>query len=186
MKKSITLLFTYFIFAMNVCAQGQHQTASNPDKIDSPVNAQLSLEQIQNEIQKYNALFYDHEYDAMKQLETRTRLDSLENVELSLKSLIKRIQKELEVNGQLDHHYHIQKAGVYVRKAYGLELGCISLSVASGVCLAKGFSDNKDEMKIVGFIAGAGALACLVSSYTFHFKSGKELQLGAGKIKYSF
>lgn len=85
-----------------------------------------------------------------------------------------------------DHHYHIYKAGKFVRKAHALELGTLGFGVVSGVCLAKGYSDEKKSIKTVGYIFAAGGLASLISACTFHFKSGSELRLGAGKIGYVF
>lgn len=85
-----------------------------------------------------------------------------------------------------DHHYHIFKAGKFVRKAYALELGLVGFGVVSGVCLVKGYSDDKKSVKAVGYIFAAGGFASAISAITFHFKSGYELRLGAGKIGYVF
>ena len=85
-----------------------------------------------------------------------------------------------------DGFKHVYDAGRSLRLAtsYGLYgLGC---SLAAGAACSYGFSEDKDGFKIVGAILGVSALFCEIMSVKYHYKSGKELKIGAGSIQYSF
>lgn len=83
-------------------------------------------------------------------------------------------------------YYHIYNAGTFIRKATSLEIASAAFSGCSGCLLSLGYANNNKTMKVGGFLLGASALYCAISSIVFHYKSGKELQISAGCIKYSY
>ena len=67
-----------------------------------------------------------------------------------------------------------------------LEIATIPFAAGSGILLGFGYANESKSQKVVGYLLGAGALGTAIASLTFHFKSGKELQMGAGYIKYTY
>lgn len=80
---------------------------------------------------------------------------------------------------------HIYNAGTFIRKGYSLELAFVPFAAGSGILLGFGYANESKLQKGVGYLLFAGALGTAIASLTFHFKSGKELQMGAGYIKYT-
>lgn len=109
--------------------------------------------------------------------------DSIANVKRQKFLLANNVSSEVS---NYDGFKHIYDAGRSIRLAttYGLcGLGC---SLAAGAACTYGFSEDIGGFKIVGIALGVGALVCEIMSLKYHFKSGKELKIGAGSIQYSF
>ena len=87
---------------------------------------------------------------------------------------------------QVSPDVHLEKISKYVNRAYALELAGLGCGIASGIFAGVGFSDNKSELKAVGFIFGAAAIGCFTGAYVYHFKSGKQLKMMGNSITYSF
>lgn len=83
-------------------------------------------------------------------------------------------------------YIHIKNAGRFHRKAYALEIAFIPLSVASGYMTGYGYVKKKADLKWMGYIIGGAAIADAIAALTFHFKTGKELQLSADHILFKF
>ena len=83
-------------------------------------------------------------------------------------------------------YIHIKNAGTYHRKAYAFELTFIPLSIASGCMIGYGHAKEKSNLKVMGYVAGGLAVVDAIAAVTFHFKTGKELQLSADHIKFKF
>ncbi len=91
-----------------------------------------------------------------------------------------------EHHNELGIDMHLKNAGKYVRRGYTLELTGLAFGVVSGICLGSGYGNEKDGMKVAGYIAGAVALGNIIGAYACHFKSGRELKLAGNSITYSF
>ena len=83
-------------------------------------------------------------------------------------------------------YYHIYKAGRFIKMDMVLLLSSIPFSTISSCLLSYGYTTNNKKAKVFGYLFGAGVPACLISSVVFHFKSGKELRVGAGCIEYTY
>lgn len=83
-------------------------------------------------------------------------------------------------------YYHIYNAGSFIRKGHSFEIASIVFAVNSAILIAHGYANDNKPQKVMGYLLGAGALGTAIASISFHFKSGKELQLGAGCIKYTY
>ena len=80
----------------------------------------------------------------------------------------------------------IYRAGTFLKKSAEFQYASIGSACVSSALLALGYERDKKGLKIAGYaFAGTTILAQLLY-YDYQWKSGRELQIGAGQIVFKF
>ncbi len=77
-------------------------------------------------------------------------------------------------------------AGTALKSSANWQWVAFGSAAVGGATLAIGFDQKEDALKIVGYTCMGFALVSQVVSITKKYKAGKQLQIGAGKITYTF
>lgn len=77
-------------------------------------------------------------------------------------------------------------AGTALKASANWQWVAFGSAAVGGATLAIGFDQKEDALKIVGYAFGAFSLVSEIVSVVKKYKAGKQLQIGAGKITYTF
>ena len=77
-------------------------------------------------------------------------------------------------------------AGTALKSSANWQWVAFGSAAVGGATLVVGFDKKEDALKIVGYTCMGFALVSQVVSITKKYKAGKQLQIGAGKITYTF
>ena len=77
-------------------------------------------------------------------------------------------------------------AGTALKESSNWQWISLGSAAVSGATLAIGFDNGEDALKIVGYTCMGVAIVSQVVSVVKKYKAGKQLQIGAGKITYTF
>ena len=77
-------------------------------------------------------------------------------------------------------------AGTALKSSANWQWAAWGSAAVGGATLVVGFDKKEDALKIVGYTCMGFALVSQVVSITKKYKAGKQLQIGAGKITYTF
>lgn len=77
-------------------------------------------------------------------------------------------------------------AGTALKSSANWQWVAFGSAAVGGATLAIGFDQKEDALKIVGYTCMGFALVSQIVSVVKKYKAGKQLQIGAGKITYTF
>lgn len=80
----------------------------------------------------------------------------------------------------------IYAAGTALKASANWQWIALGSAAVGGATLAVGSDKGEDALKVVGFTCVGVALVSQVVSVVKKYKAGKQLQIGAGKITYTF
>ena len=77
-------------------------------------------------------------------------------------------------------------AGTALKSSANWQWVAFGSAAVGGATLAIGFDQKEDALKVVGYAFGVFSLVSEIVSVVKKYKAGKQLQIGAGKITYTF
>ncbi|MDO4950555.1 MAG: hypothetical protein Q4E49_00660 [Bacteroidales bacterium] len=96
------------------------------------------------------------------------------------------VQMHNAIAGDSLKQNHIFRAGTLLRQSATVQYASIGCGCISSVLLATGYDRDNKGLKTAGFVFAGATLLTQLYAIDCKLRSGRELQIGAGKIVFKF